>query len=149
MIKIELQSTLQIFHFMINLCHPLVVIKWLLASSFVITAALAYQGRYFPTFRACESFLHTSPIKISDSCPVGYSLEVGDILGWGTGLGSKMSISLREECANKCDALPLCLSFEHSNTKKLCNLNTIAMPIKPNNYGDYAFCRKTGTRSNI
>ena len=54
MIKIQLQSTLQIFHFMINLCHPLVVIKWLLASSFVITAALAYQGRYFPTFRACD-----------------------------------------------------------------------------------------------
>ena len=74
---------------------------------------------------------------------------MGDISGWGTELGSKMPIGLREECANECDALPLCLSFEHSNTEELCNLNTIAMPIKPNDYEDYAFCRKTGTRSNI
>jgi hypothetical protein len=68
-------------------------------------------------------------------------LEEGDISGWGTELGSKIAVSSRKECADRCDALPKCLSFEHSDTENFCNLNKKAMPTK-GKYGDYAFCRK-------
>ena len=71
---------------------------------------------------------------------------MGDLPGWGTaGLGIKIRVTSRKECANRCDALSLCLSFEHSNTEQFCNLNDKAMPSDPQGYKDFAFCRKTGT----
>ena len=82
-------------------------------------------------------------IRVSEVCPEGYLKDEGDIWGWGSDLGSKLSVSSIEECASKCDALPLCLSFEHSSTEQLCNLNKIARPSHPK-AGDYLFCRKLG-----
>ena len=76
-------------------------------------------------------------------CPSGYEKRDGDIPGWGTDIGSRLSLT-REGCANRCNAQARCLSFEHSNTEKLCNLNKIAEPTKSVNHRDYAFCTKTG-----
>ena len=78
-----------------------------------------------------------------DVCPSGYERRNGDISGWGSDIGTRLSLT-REECANACNDQDLCLSFEHSNTALLCNLNKIAEPTTGANYGDYAFCKKTG-----
>ena len=64
----------------------------------------------------------------------------GDILGWGSYLGSKLYLT-REKCAEECDRFVDCLSFEHSNTAFLCNLNTIEEPSK-GPFKDYVFCSK-------
>jgi len=73
-------------------------------------------------------------------CPTGYTLMKGDIVGWGD-IEGEMSVSSRQECADKCNANSKCLSFEHSNTEKLCNLNDKAKPTVPQ-HKDYAFCSK-------
>ncbi|XP_063675194.1 uncharacterized protein LOC134811957 [Bolinopsis microptera] len=121
-------------------------IQYVAGTNIYILANLEEEGSSVQIQGGSE-VLQLAEVKVYreiDVCPVGYSLEVGDIKGWGTAeLGSMLVIGLREECANRCDALPLCLSFEHSNTAKLCNLNKIAMPSKSQNYEDYAFCRKT------
>ena len=81
---------------------------------------------------------------VQGSCPSGYSERSGDVAGWGTDIGSKLPLT-RQECANSCNENSLCLSFEHSNTELLCNLNKIAEPTEgllP--FQDYAFCVKTG-----
>ena len=67
----------------------------------------------------------------------------GDIWGWGTSLGSALTLN-RNECAQKCSQQPKCLSFEHSNTEEKCNLNTAAKPSQGKNK-DYAFCSKGKT----
>jgi len=73
-------------------------------------------------------------------CPAGYTLIKGDIVGWGQ-IEGEMSVSSRQECADKCNANPHCGSFEHSNTEKLCNINAQAKPTVPQ-HKDYAFCSK-------
>ena len=73
-------------------------------------------------------------------CPHGYAEMHGDIPGWGSSLGSKMYMT-RDRCADECDKFPDCLSFEHSNTEFLCNLNTIEEPTA-RKYKDYVFCSK-------
>ena len=78
-----------------------------------------------------------------DACTSGYTEKIGDIPGWGTSLGSALDAN-RDECAQKCSELPLCLSFEHSNTELKCNLNTEAEPASNGAYKDYAFCSKIG-----
>ena len=79
----------------------------------------------------------------SQVCPGWYVEEEGDIPQFGTDLGSKLSVTSREECAERCDRLLLCLSFEHSNTEQFCNLNRESLPTK-RKYKDYVFCRKNG-----
>ena len=76
-------------------------------------------------------------------CPSGYERRDGDIPGWGTDIGSALSLT-REECADACTDENQCLSFEHSNSASLCNLNKMAEPTNEENYLDYAFCTKTG-----
>ena len=75
-----------------------------------------------------------------DECPPGYAKMFGDIPGWGTSLGSKIKAT-RQECAKMCSRHTGCLSFEHSNTEFLCNLNTVEQPSN-RKYKDYAFCSK-------
>ena len=75
-------------------------------------------------------------------CTSGYERRDGDIPGWGTDIGSRLSLT-REECANVCTEEEQCMSFEHSNSALLCNLNKIAEP-NSGSYKDYAFCTKTG-----
>ena len=79
-------------------------------------------------------------IFIAESCPEGYVFESGDVPGWGSDLGGKIRLS-RKECAIKCNKNQNCQSFEHSNTKNLCNLNRIAEPTQ-GPFKDFAFCVK-------
>ena len=74
------------------------------------------------------------------SCPEGFENKSGDIPGWGSDLGGRLRLS-RQECAIKCNEERNCLSFEQSETKKLCNLNRIAEPTQ-GPYEDFAFCVK-------
>ena len=83
------------------------------------------------------------PIPSNLVCPSGYERRDGDIPGWGTNIGSRLSLT-KEQCANACNDQYRCLSFEHSKTAMLCNLNKIAEPTKAENYMDYAFCMKAG-----
>ena len=90
-------------------------------------------------------------IQISDVlkvCPGQYIDEEGDIPGWGSELGSKISVRSIADCASRCDEKPLCLSFEQSDTAGLCNLNKEALP-SVRKYKDYTFCRKSGNNSAI
>ena len=77
---------------------------------------------------------------IIESCPEGYVLKSGDLPGWGSDLGERLYLS-RQECADKCSKLRDCLSFEHSKTSNLCNLNRIAEPTE-GPFQDFAFCMK-------
>ena len=77
---------------------------------------------------------------IIESCPEGYALKSGDLPGWGSDLGERLYLS-RQQCADKCSKHRDCLSFEHSKTKNLCNLNRIAEPTK-GPFEDFAFCVK-------
>ena len=87
--------------------------------------------------------LCTNSININkDGCPSGYEARNGDIPGWGTILGSKLSLT-KEECAQSCNQKDSCRSFEHSDSMKLCNLNKIGEP-KLGPYKDFAFCKKKG-----
>ena len=86
----------------------------------------------------------TLMIQISDfieKCPAGYAKEEGDLPGWGSELGSGLSVSSLKDCGRRCDNLVPCLSFEHSRSTGLCNLNTEAFPAA-DQFGDYMFCRK-------
>ena len=81
----------------------------------------------------------------ADLCPFGYELREGDIDGWGAlnpGGGAPPALT-REECAAECSQQATCLSFEHSYTEGLCNLNTLAEP-DSGQYEDWAFCTKEG-----
>ena len=77
-----------------------------------------------------------------EDCPSGYEVKQGDLPGWGTGLGSRLPLT-RQGCADKCSGKDECLSFEHSNSQMLCNLNKVALPSRPRN-SDFTFCMKTG-----
>ena len=81
-----------------------------------------------------------SPLFALDSRPVGYEFRSGDIPGWGSDLGGRLRLS-RQECADECSKNQDCLSFEHSDTKQLCNLNRIAEPTQVL-FEDFAFCVK-------
>ncbi|KAL5249273.1 hypothetical protein ACHWQZ_G018210 [Mnemiopsis leidyi] len=83
---------------------------------------------------------------IISGCPNGYDHYIGDIPGWGTYLGSALKVPSVSWCARLCDALTECLSFEHSNSSDLCNLNTGATPTV-SKYMDYAFCKKRAPKS--
>ena len=86
-----------------------------------------------------------SPFLVIDSCPIGYEFKSGDIPGWGSNLGGRLTLS-RQECADECNKYQDCLSFEHSDTKELCNLNRIAEPSQ-GPFQDFAFCvKQKGTR---
>ena len=76
----------------------------------------------------------------TSGCPQGYVEMDGDVTGWGSSLGSQLSLT-REKCAEECDRFADCLSFEHSNTESSCNLNTIEEP-SARKYKDYVFCSK-------
>ena len=73
-------------------------------------------------------------------CPKGYAEMHGDIPGWGSSLGSKLYLT-RDKCADECDRFSDCLSFEHSNSEFLCNLNVLEEPTA-RKYKDYVFCSK-------
>ena len=74
------------------------------------------------------------------ACPAGYEYRNGDVAGWGSNLGSKLSLT-RQECADRCTEIDDCLSFEQSATKNLCNLNRIGEPNREPK-DDYALCAK-------
>ena len=76
-----------------------------------------------------------------EKCPAGYELKIGDEPGWGTDLGSRLSLSL-QECADECSKKTACLSFEQSSSNKLCNLNRVAKPKNQGPYKDFVFCMK-------
>ena len=63
--------------------------------------------------------------------------------GTGSDLGAALSLT-REQCAEKCKEKKDCLSFEHSHSQKLCNLNRIRGPTDQP-YMDFVFCIKKGT----
>ena len=81
-----------------------------------------------------------STFSVIDSCPEGYEFRSGDIPGWGSNLGGRLRLS-RQECADECNKNQYCLSFEHSDTRELCNLNRIAKPTQ-GSFEDFAFCVK-------
>ena len=81
-----------------------------------------------------------SQYLIIESCPEGYALKSGDLPGWGSDLGERLYLS-RQQCADKCSKHRDCLSFEHSKTTNLCNLNRIAEPTE-GPFEDFAFCVK-------
>ena len=83
------------------------------------------------------------PFLAPSVCTSGYERRDGDIPGWGTDIGSRISLT-REECANACTEEEQCMSFEHSNTALLCNLNKVADPTTEANYEDQVFCTKIG-----
>ena len=60
--------------------------------------------------------------------------------GRGSDLGAELSLA-RQDCADKCTEKQNCLSFEHSETKTLCNLNRVAEPTKGPNQ-DFVVCVK-------
>ena len=60
--------------------------------------------------------------------------------GRGSDLGAELNLA-RKDCADKCTEKQDCLSFEHSDTKSLCNLNRIAEPTKGSNQ-DFVACVK-------
>ena len=105
---------------------------------------------YNLTFRCCiimfcanrylTNVMSSLLLAQKSGCPAGYAEMFGDIPGWGTSLGSKVRAT-RQECAARCDQHINCLSFEHSNTEFLCNLNTIEEP-SVGQFKDYAFCSK-------
>ena len=66
----------------------------------------------------------------------------GDLPGWGTNIGSRLSMS-KDECAQACNEKTSCLSFEHSESMMLCNLNELAEPTL-GAFRDFAFCKKGG-----
>ena len=76
-------------------------------------------------------------------CPSGYAKRKGDVPGWGSDIGSRLDLTL-EQCAKRCNNEISCLSFEHSPSKKKCNLNKIAEPTQDPN-ADFMFCTKTGS----
>ena len=82
---------------------------------------------------------------LADECTPGYTIQIGDIPGWGSGgLGGEFNLT-REECAKKCTETLKCLSFEHSISENKCNLNDESNPdVSIGAYKDYAFCTKTG-----
>jgi hypothetical protein len=69
---------------------------------------------------------------------VGYSLEEG----FTKLLENELSVSSRQDCADRCRADSSCFSFEYSNTEEYCNLNDEHMPTTTGQYKDYSFCRK-------
>ena len=75
-----------------------------------------------------------------ESCPEGYVFVSGDVPGWGSDLGGRIRLS-RQECAIRCNKHRDCHSFEHSNTKNLCNLNRIAETTQ-GPFEDFVFCVK-------
>ena len=77
---------------------------------------------------------------VIESCPEGYVSKSGDIPGWGSDLGGRLGLS-RQQCADECSKNRDCLSFEHSNTRKSCNLNRIAEPTQ-GPFEDFIFCVK-------
>lgn len=82
------------------------------------------------------------PVKsFLPDCPRGYTLKKGDIVGWGS-LEEHLHVDVRDDCARICNLRPDCLSFEHSNKEKICNLNREQNPTE-HIYKDYAFCSKT------
>ena len=81
-----------------------------------------------------------SPYLIIESCPDGYVIKSGDSPGWGSDLGGRLYLS-RQQCADKCSKHRDCLSFEHSKTNNLCNLNRIAEPTEEP-FEDFTFCMK-------
>ena len=84
------------------------------------------------------------PLERLGACPNGYEEETGDLPDWGhPDLGVRLPVQSREECAEICNALSGCLSFEHSDTGNYCNLNDEAMPTSEA-YRDQVFCRKFG-----
>ena len=76
-------------------------------------------------------------------CPSGYAKKKGDVPGWGSDIGSRLDLTL-EQCAKRCSNEISCLSFEHSFSKKKCNLNKISEPTQEPN-ADFIFCTKTGS----
>ena len=78
-----------------------------------------------------------------DKCPSGYDQRIGDAPGWGSDLGSELELS-RQDCANQCNSKPDCLSFEHSNSEGLCNLNRVGEPSNQVQFHDYVYCLKKG-----
>ena len=80
--------------------------------------------------------------KLTEGCPSDYEDRAGDVPGTGTDLGAALSLS-RMQCAQKCNEKEDCLSFEHSNSQKLCNLNRIRVPTAQT-YMDFSFCMKKG-----
>jgi len=84
--------------------------------------------------------LKNKVIPQKSGCPNGYAEMHGDIPGWGSSLGSKLYLT-RDKCAEECDRFSDCLSFEHSNSEFLCNLNVLEEPTA-RKYKDYVFCSK-------
>jgi len=73
-------------------------------------------------------------------CPDGYTLNEGDIKGWGQ-IGSSTDVRRVEACAKKCNDDADCNSFEYSSTELTCNLNSDVNPTEgKGKWGDYAFC---------
>ena len=67
--------------------------------------------------------------------------------GWGSDIGSRLDLTL-EQCAKRCNNEISCLSFEHSPSKKKCNLNKIAEPTQDSN-ADFIFCSKIGSVNDV
>ena len=78
----------------------------------------------------------------SDGCPSGYAQSYGGLPGFGSDIGSSLGLT-RYECALKCNGDKSCMSFQHSNTQKKCNLSKIVEP-SPAPYLDFIVCTKTG-----
>lgn len=95
------------------------------------------------TIESCSLLVKPS----SAVCPPGYAKRKGDVPGWGSDIGSRLDLTL-EQCAKRCNNEIHCLSFEHSPSKKKCNLNKIAEPTQDPN-ADFMFCTKTGSVNDL
>jgi len=75
-------------------------------------------------------------------CPSSYIYTAGDVGGWGSLPGGRLtSVDNSETCAGHCDANSNCCSFEYSPMTKKCNLNSECQPTKEV-FEDFNFCVK-------
>ena len=101
-----------------------------------------------------ESWCHGDCVWVNDQCESGYLLgpnglcpssyiyTVGDVAGWGSLPGGRLSsVDDIETCAGHCDANSNCCSFEYSPRTKNCNLNSECRPTQ-GVFEDYNFCVK-------
>ena len=79
---------------------------------------------------------------VQTGCVEGYRELDGDIPGWGTvwGRGGGESVSSCTECANLCNSVADCHSYECSDTELKCNLNAQRYPGCVDRVEDYYFC---------
>ena len=85
-------------------------------------------------------------------CETGFHQLHGDVPGWGKigTMGGGQDVKDCSECANLCQSIDACLSYQCSFEEMRCKLNVVSEPTPgADQYRDWFFCKKDSASSSV